>query len=63
MTRITQDEHRQGYTVCPCEKFAHIFRSSVLAQLPDYYGELCQECGLMMCAVDKLPVVEEDEKV
>ena len=45
-----------GYEICECGKFAFIYSANVLKQLPDgYVGELCPECGLWMCAVDKLP--------
>ena len=52
---MTAAEHDQGYTVCPCGKFAHVFRAEVLRKLPrDYSGELCPECKLWMVSVEKL---------
>lgn len=55
-----------GYEICKCGKFAFIYSADVLRQLPaGYVGELCPECGLWMCAVDKLPPIlgEESEEV
>ena len=53
--RMTSAEHAQGFTVCPCGKFAHVFRSEVLRRLPtEYIGELCPECFMWMCSVEKL---------
>ena len=53
---VTQEEFEQGYSVCGCGKFAHVFRASMLTNLPNNYnGELCQECSLWMVAVEKLP--------
>jgi hypothetical protein len=52
---ITMEDYARGYIICTCGKFAHILRTEVLQKLPkDYHGELCPECGLFMCAVDKL---------
>jgi hypothetical protein len=56
--RLTSSELREGYTVCACEKYAHIFRAEVLRRLPaGYDGELCKDCRLWMCALDKLKVL------
>jgi hypothetical protein len=45
----------QGYTACHCGKFVHIYRAAVLQLLPkDYSGEMCAECGVWMCAIDKV---------
>ena len=56
---MTPAEHAQGYAVCPCGN-AHVFRADVVRRLPDgYSGELCGECGLWMCAVDKLRPVKQ----
>ena len=53
--QLTEDEMRKGYKACACGKFAHAFRSAVLAKLPPgYFGELCPECGLLMVAINKL---------
>lgn len=53
--RMTGAEHAQGFYVCECGKFAHVFRASVVAKLPrGYSGELCPECNLWMCSVEKL---------
>jgi len=53
--RMTLAEHADGFSVCPCGKYAHVFRAEVLARLPvGYSGELCPECQLWMCSVDKL---------
>jgi len=53
--RMTAAEHAQGFTVCPCGKFAHVFRAAVVAKLPrGYSGELCPECSMWMCSVEKL---------
>ena len=58
--KMTAEDHKQGWSVCECGKYAYVFRSSVLAKLPQgYNGELCKECSLWMCAVDKLPKEEE----
>lgn len=52
---LTPEEYRQGYVVCQCGTFCHIFRAAVLKRLPrDYHGELCPDCKLYMCAVSKL---------
>lgn len=52
---VTPEEFEQGYAVCDCGKFAHVFRASTLAKLPkDYNGELCKECSCLMVAVEKL---------
>lgn len=53
--KMTAEEFKQGYTVCPCGKYAHIFRATVLQTLPTgYSGELCAECSMWMADVDKL---------
>ena len=53
--KLTQEEIAKGYTVCPCGRFAHVFRAAVLANLPQgYMGDLCPECGLLMVAINKL---------
>lgn len=45
----------QGYTVCGCGKYAHVYRASTLRRLPKgYNGELCEECSCWMVAVEKL---------
>lgn len=52
---LTSDELRDGYTVCACGKYAHVFRAEVLRRLPvGYNGELCKECHMWMCAIDHL---------
>lgn len=52
---VTPEEFEQGYAVCVCGNFAHVFRASSLAKLPKgYNGELCHECSCWMVAVDKL---------
>ena len=54
-SKLTLEEIDKGYRVCPCGKFAHVFRPAVLARLPAlYFGDLCQECGLLMVAIEKL---------
>ncbi len=54
-SQLTQEEIANGYKVCPCGNFAHVFRPAVLASLPVwYFGDLCPECGLLMVAIDKL---------
>ena len=54
-SKLTPEQIAKGYTACPCGKFAHVFRHSVLANLPVwYFGEMCPECGLLMIAIDKL---------
>lgn len=46
---------QQGYTVCECKKFAYLSTSEVLRKLPkDYAGELCQQCRLWVCAIEKI---------
>jgi len=53
--QLTQEEISKGYEICPCGKYAHAFRASVLDSLPKgYLGELCLECGLLMIAIEKL---------
>jgi len=53
--QLTPEQIAKGYAVCPCGKFAHVFRSAVLAKLPTgYFGDLCPECGLLMVAINKL---------
>jgi hypothetical protein len=53
---VTAEEYKQGYMICGCGKFAHVFRSAILRQLPEgYNGEMCPDCKLWMVAVDKLP--------
>lgn len=55
MRQITDQEQQQGFVVCNCGKFAHVFRAGVLQQLPkDYLGELCPECKLFVVAIEKL---------
>ena len=46
----------KDYIICDnCELYAYVCRASALARLPaGYSGELCPQCGLWMCAVDKL---------
>jgi len=54
-SKLTQEEMSKGYKVCPCGKYAHAVRASVLDRLPKgYLGELCQKCGLLMIAIEKL---------
>jgi hypothetical protein len=54
-SRISADEYKQGFAVCICGKYAHVFRASVLCRLPHgYNGELCAECSMWMCSVEKL---------
>jgi len=54
--QLTPEEIKQGYAVCECGKYAHVFKAAVLKQLPDdYHGEICPDCNLFMVAVDKLP--------
>ncbi len=44
------------YEICECRKFAFLIDAESVASLPDgYVGELCPECKLWMCAIDKLP--------
>ena len=53
--KMTVTEHAQGFAVCDCGKFAHVFWAEVLRRLPQgYSGELCPECSLWMCSVEKL---------
>lgn len=52
MRCMTPEEHAQGFVVCDCGKYAHIFSASVVAKLPQgYSGELCHDCGLWVCDV------------
>lgn len=52
---VTPEEFQQGYAVCRCGKYAHVFRASTLAKLPKgYNGELCKECSCLMVSVEKL---------
>ena len=44
-----------GYEICECGKFAFIYKAGIIKLLPKGYdGELCPECNLWVCAVDKL---------
>ena len=56
---MTKTELAQGWAVCDCGRYAHVFRNTVLRRIdmehPDYLGEMCKECGSWMCAIDKLP--------
>lgn len=53
--RLTAREMKQGFVVCECGKFAHVLRPDILRKLPKgYHGELCPECNLFMCSVEKL---------
>lgn len=47
---------KSGYTTCnTCDKFAYITSATTLGQLPDGYdGELCPQCNMWVCALDKL---------
>ena len=59
---MTQDEHKKGYIICDCGKFAHIWNSNVLPLLPkNYNGELCPECNLWMCLVTYLELVIKNQ--
>ncbi len=61
--QMTDKEHQQGFVVCECGKYAHVFRASVLQQLPkDYHGELCPNCQLWLVAVEKLNGGKENGK-
>lgn len=52
---VTQEEFDQGHAPCDCGKFTHVFRQCAMDRLPkDYSGELCKECGMWMCSVEKL---------
>lgn len=52
---VTPEEFKQGYAVCHCGKYAHVFRAATLARLPKgYSGELCTECSSLMVAVEML---------
>ena len=52
---VTPEEFEQGYAVCNCGKYAHVFRAATLAKLPkEYNGELCKECSCLMVAVEML---------
>jgi hypothetical protein len=52
---LTQEEHETGVVACECGKFAIILKSSILEKLPaDYHGELCTECQLWVCSIQKL---------
>lgn len=54
---VTPEELEQGYAVCGCGKYAHVFRAATLMKLPkDYAGELCGECSCLMVAIEKLSV-------
>ena len=50
----------KDYIICvDCGLYAYVFRASALTRLPtDYTGELCPQCGLWMCAVDKLETTD-----
>ena len=68
---MTIKEYNQGFVVCDCGKFAHVIKTSVVLALKDgYRGELCPECSLWMCSLDKLreagfdiPAVNNGNKV
>lgn len=52
---LSAKELENGYAVCFCGKYAHVFRAATLARLPKGYdGELCKECSRWMVAVEQL---------
>ena len=60
---MTPEEHKRGYVVCECGEFAHVFRAEVLRNLPEgYRGELCKQCDLWMCRVNKIHPSEATPK-
>lgn len=51
----TKKDIERGFVICDCGKFAHVMKAEVLWKLPsDYHGELCSECKLWMCSIEKL---------
>lgn len=53
--QMTVEEYKQGFCICACGKYAFVFRNSIVNQLVDgYSGELCPECMMWMCSIDKL---------
>jgi hypothetical protein len=53
--QLTVKEREQGFIVCDCRKYAYVFSAAVATKLPQgYSGELCHECGLWMCSVERL---------
>lgn len=58
---MTQQEHEQGYVICDCGRYTHIWRANLLRRLPrDYHGELCAQCDAWMCDLQKLHQAESD---
>lgn len=54
---MTREEHKQGYSVCGCGEYVHVWKNEVLRRLPkDYHGERCPECNLWMCHISKLNI-------
>ena len=53
--RLTPNEHDVGFVVCPCGTRAHVMRAEVVRRLPaGYSGEICPECNLWVCSIEKL---------
>lgn len=52
------------FEICECGKFAFMMDAESLTLLPaGYYGELCPDCGLFMCAVDKLELSDRSNEM
>lgn len=53
--KVTTEDFQNGHMPCNCGQFTHIFRQCAMKRLPrDYSGELCPQCNLWMCRIDKL---------
>ncbi|MEW5976072.1 MAG: hypothetical protein AB1898_09755 [Acidobacteriota bacterium] len=46
---------KNGYTICDCGEYAHVFRQQILNKLPkDYTGEMCRECNMWRYKLEHL---------
>lgn len=55
INKATPDDIKNGYIVCKCGKYAFIITIDRMKKLPwGYSGELCSDCNLWMCSVEKL---------
>lgn len=57
--RVSAEQIKRGYFLCPCGKYAHVTDYRILRDLPrGYSGEMCAECHCLMLPVDRLPNAE-----
>jgi hypothetical protein len=61
--RMTPEEQDRGYAICGCEKFAFVWRAELLRWMPPgYHGELCPECQIWTCSVEKIRMAEDAKR-